>query len=64
MKIKVNGKSKSKLIDIKCQSCNSELEVEKSDVVKTISDRDGVADIIKCPVCQTEIWIDVSLWRK
>lgn len=64
MKVKVNGKEKIKPIDINCSGCNSELEVEKSDVVKSISDRDGAADIVVCPVCNKDIWISVSCWRK
>jgi len=42
-------------------SCKAVLEVEAKDFRIVADQRDGDAAVCKCPVCRSEIWINLSL---
>lgn len=59
--IKDSSKKKNQPVQIDCNHCHSVLEVTPSDIKKSISDRDGNANIFKCAVCHRDIWVDISV---
>jgi uncharacterized protein with PIN domain len=64
MKILKNGKQDNKPVQINCSHCKSQLEVEPSDIVRSVDDqRDGSFYEFKCAVCGRSIYAGMSVCR-
>lgn len=64
MRIIKDGRQENKPIQIKCYNCNSQLEVEPSDIVhKHYDQRDGNSYEFKCAVCHRSIYFDMSFCK-
>jgi len=49
---------------IKCQHCDSELEITSADVSFVFDQRDGDYAVLQCPCCHRQINIQASLLPK
>lgn len=46
-----------KVYQATCQRCGSELEFQQKDGRYVSDQRDGDAIVVKCPVCNSEVWV-------
>lgn len=63
MKVIRKGPPQSLPVEIDCLNCESLLEVSKEDAHRKDSDRDGAALVFRCPVCSSDVWISLSVWK-